>query len=165
MKKLSYEDKREIMKSVIISLVGLFLIIYSAVPFYYFLSAPIKSTSEATLIDSKLNDAIGDGGLLNRKFVYKLKWEFEYKGKKYVCSTTEPSSDSSKHSIGEKKMIFAYSRDGKNFRKVKLGIRTVGLPLLGLACIIFVIWDLFSYRRFKNEDYNEKSLYTIMSNV
>lgn len=170
MKKLSFEDEREIIKSVIITIIGLFLIVYSSAPFFYYFTAPIKSTSQATLVDSKLNDAVGEeGGLFGKKFVYTLKWEFMYDGTKYNCTTTDKSSASDLHPIGEKKMLFAYSHDGKNFKKVKLGVRTVGLPLIGLALIIFVIADLISYQRYKKElleeeEAGEQSLYSIMSN-
>ena len=168
MKKLSLEDERQLIKSAIIALVGVFFIVYAAVPFFYFFSAPVKSTAPATLIESKMGNSVGDGGVVTKKFVYTLKWEFDYEGRKYRCTTTEKSSQILDHSVGEKKRLFAYSSDGVNFKKVKIGVRTVVIPVFGLLCIGFVIWDLISYKRYKNETEEEdedRSLYTIMSNT
>ena len=141
-------DKKEQMRNIGLLLAGIFLMLYSLIPFLNYLKAPYRYSGPAQIIDV-FSDKLfrtNDDGNAEEYYFYRNTYQYTTDGMEHQFTVTATSEVENAYRVGQGGTVFAYSEDGTDYRIVSFGLRGVGIALIGLGCVIVSVWD-FARRR------------------
>lgn len=143
------EKTGQLLKSLGIVLIGIGIVIYSFVRNGSYYMSPIKTKTEATIVNVSMKEHISedDTDAFKKYYYYVLIWQFEYDGSKHTFETTAKRQMQNAYKKGEKHFFRVYSKDKNEFKILEHPAYELYLPLVGCAVSVIGITDLIKKRK------------------
>ena len=131
----------------------MFLLVYSLLPFVKYYKAPHRYSGKAEIVDLSSDKLFqkGDDGDPDPYYVYRITYQYTVDGVDHRFTVKDKSETENAHRLGQTARVIAYSEDGETYTTVSVGLKSIGVALIGLLCVVVCVWEFISKRKQKRK--------------